>query len=63
MTEYEGEVNFATLLPEGKGKAQYANLTSYSGDWIKGEYHGYGKYQWSDGSRYEGNYIHGIKSG
>ena len=41
---------------EMKGKVEYADGSTYSGEWVKGMRHGKGVYNWKDGSKYEGEW-------
>lgn len=50
-------------MKHGYGTYNWANGSSYSGNWIENKIEGYGEYLWKDGKTYKGywkdNNMHG----
>ena len=45
---------FVPLVPNGKGKMEYANGMVYNGDWQDGEWHGHGRVTYAENDFYAG---------
>ncbi|XP_020586694.1 phosphatidylinositol 4-phosphate 5-kinase 4-like [Phalaenopsis equestris] len=58
---YEGEFHGGKC--SGNGVYHFFGLGRYEGDWVNGEYDGYGIERWAKGSRYCGQYSHGGRHG
>ncbi|XP_022757927.1 uncharacterized protein LOC111305031 [Durio zibethinus] len=58
---YEGEFHKGKC--SGSGVYYYYMKGRYEGDWIHGEYDGYGVETWAKGSRYRGQYRQGLRHG
>jgi exonuclease VII small subunit len=59
--DYEGELK--KLLPEGEGRAIYADGGVYEGQWQQGQPHGKGTYLSPDSARYTGSWYRGLREG
>ena len=54
-------------VPHGKGTINYFDevdhLLNYTGEWIDGKKHGFGKMIWKDGDKYRGDWKHDLPEG
>ncbi|XP_028777992.1 uncharacterized protein LOC114734543 [Neltuma alba] len=58
---YEGEFHKGKC--SGSGVYYYNMSGRYEGDWVDGQYDGYGVETWARGSRYRGQYRQGLRQG
>ncbi|KAJ7555442.1 hypothetical protein O6H91_05G038000 [Diphasiastrum complanatum] len=58
---YEGE--FYQGKSSGSGVYSFYRSGKYEGDWVDGEFDGYGVETWEAGSRYRGQYKRGLRNG
>ncbi|PKA49140.1 Phosphatidylinositol 4-phosphate 5-kinase 1 [Apostasia shenzhenica] len=58
---YEGEFHKGKC--SGSGVYNFFGQGRYEGDWVDGQYDGYGIERWAKGSRYRGQYRHGLRQG
>ena len=59
--EYEGE--FKNDHADGQGKGKYKNLGTYSGNFLKGRFHGKGVWLNINGEKYDGSWEGGMRNG
>ena len=59
--KYTGRIKYD--VPDGKGKAIWADGSTYEGEWVMGKPKGHGKMIWSDGAKYEGKWFDGKRNG
>ena len=58
---YEGQA--IDGVPNGKGRLTWDSGIFYEGDFVNGQYHGYGVYFVSDYALYEGQWVNGAFTG
>lgn len=56
ITVYEGEYDEENGEYSGPGIARLDNENVYEGDFVKGLFHGHGKFTWANGMSYEGDF-------
>ena len=59
--KYSGGVK--DTLRHGRGRFDFENGDSYTGEWSQGYMHGFGEYAWKEGQRYSGDWDRGNHEG